>query len=59
MKALLIGLGLMTAALTAQADKALDIVPVPTESPRLARRIRIGYSWLPTAPTGTTPWLNR
>ena len=49
MKALLIGLGLMAAALTAQADKVLDTVSVPAEAPRLAAH----QDWLQLAANGT------
>jgi hypothetical protein len=49
MKALLIGLGLMTAALTAQADKALDTVTAPADTPRLA----VHQNWLQLAANDT------
>jgi hypothetical protein len=49
MKALLIGLGLMAAALTAQADKALDTVMAPAGMPRLAAH----QDWLQLAANDT------
>ena len=49
MKALLIGLGLMAAALTAQADNALDTVTAPADTPRLA----VHQNWLQLAANDT------